>query len=167
MRASIATVSISETLESKLCAVAQAGFGGVEIFENDRLGFHGSPREIGSIIKDLGLLCTMFQPYRDFEGMADDLGQRTFDRMERKFDVMDALGTDLVLLCSSCSRIASGDRAQTIDDLSALGERAAKRNMRVGYEALAWGWHVNDHREAWGIVRDVDHQAFRAGTLTR
>ncbi|MFX8354971.1 TIM barrel protein, partial [Acinetobacter baumannii] len=26
-------------------------------------------------------------------------------------------------------------------------------------EALAWGRHVNDHREAWALVRDVDHPA--------
>ena len=29
--------------------------------------------------------------------------------------------------------------------------------MRVGYEALAWGRHVNDHRDAWEIVRRADH----------
>ena len=31
--------------------------------------------------------------------------------------------------------------------------------MRVGYEALAWGRHVNDHRDAWEIVRRADHPA--------
>jgi 4-hydroxyphenylpyruvate dioxygenase len=29
----------------------------------------------------------------------------------------------------------------------------------VGYEALAWGRHVNDHRQAWDIVRRVNHPA--------
>jgi 4-hydroxyphenylpyruvate dioxygenase len=29
--------------------------------------------------------------------------------------------------------------------------------LRVGYEALAWGRHVNDHRDAWEIVRRADH----------
>jgi len=27
----------------------------------------------------------------------------------------------------------------------------------VGYEALAWGRHVHDHRDAWEIVRRADH----------
>jgi len=40
-----------------------------------------------------------------------------------------------------------------------LGERAAKRGLRVGYEALAWGRHVNDYRDAWEIVRRADHPA--------
>jgi 4-hydroxyphenylpyruvate dioxygenase len=157
MRSSIATVSISGTLEGKLRAVADAGFQGVEIFENDLLSFPGSPRDVGRAVRDLGMDCTLFQPFRDLEGMPPEARQRAFDRMERKFDVMAELGTDLVLLCSNCSPLASDDRGQMIDDLSELGERAAKRNMRIGYEALAWGRHVNDHRDAWALVRDVDH----------
>jgi 4-hydroxyphenylpyruvate dioxygenase len=157
MQSSIATVSISGTLEGKLRAVADAGFQGVEIFENDLLSFPGSPRDVGQAVRDLGMECTLFQPFRDLEGMPPEQRQRAFDRMERKFDVMAELGTDLVLLCSNCSPLASGDRSQMIDDLSELGERAAKRNMRIGYEALAWGRHVHDHRDAWALVRDVDH----------
>ncbi len=157
MKSSIATVSISGTLESKLRAVADAGFGGVEIFENDLLSFPGSPRDVGQLVRDLGLECTLFQPFRDLEGMPDGLRARAFERMERKFDVMAELGTDLVLLCSNCSPQALDDRARMLDDLHELGERAAKRQMRIGYEALAWGRHIHDHRDAWALVRDVDH----------
>jgi len=157
MRASIATVSISGSLEGKIRAVAEAGFDGVEVFENDLLGFAGSPREVGRIIRDSGMRCTLFQPFRDLEGMPPEQRARAFERMERKFDVMEELGTDLILLCSNCSPLAVADRAQLIDDLSELGERAAKRRMRVGYEALAWGRHTFDHRDAWSLIRDVDH----------
>ncbi len=157
MKSSIATVSISGTLEGKLRAVADAGFDGVEIFENDLLSYPGSPGDVGRAIRDLGMVCTVFQPFRDFEGMPDEMRQRGFDRMERKFDVMAALGTDLVLVCSNCSPHALPDRARIIDDLAELGERAVRRGLRIGYEALAWGRHVHDHRDAWSIVRDVDH----------
>jgi 4-hydroxyphenylpyruvate dioxygenase len=157
MLTSIATVSISGSLESKIRAVADAGFDGLEIFENDLLGFPGSPRDVGRMIRDVGLQCTLFQPFRDLEGMPPEQRARAFERMERKFDVMAELGTDLILLCSNCSPLAVGDRARLIDDLSELGERAAKRKMRVGYEALAWGRHTFDHRDAWTLIRDVDH----------
>ena len=157
MKTSIATVSISGTLETKLRAVADAGFDGVEIFEQDLLSFPGTPRDVGRTIRDLGLACTLFQPFRDFEGMPPEQRARAFDRMERKFDVMADLGTDLILLCSNCSPLAADERARILDDFAELGERAAKRTMRVGYEALAWGRHIHDHRDAWGIVRDVDH----------
>src|ERR1700722_12282584 len=159
MFTSIATVSISGTLESKLRAIARAGFDGVEIFENDLLTSQGSAREAGALMRSLGLKCTLFQPFRDFEGMPDALRPRVFERIERKFDLMQELGTDLLLVCSNVSPISLGDRGRIVADFLELGERAAQRNLRVGYEALAWGRHVADHRDAWSIVREVNHPA--------
>ena len=43
------------------------------------------------------------------------------------------------------------------DDFAELGEVAKAHGVRVGYEALAWGRHINDHRDAWEIVRRADH----------
>ncbi len=157
MKTSIATVSISGELPEKLEAIARAGFAGVEIFENDFLAFDGSPADVGRMVRDHGLEITLFQPFRDFEGMPPSHRQRTFDRAERKFDVMEALGTDLVLVCSNVSPISLGGIERAADDFRELGERAARRGLRVGYEALAWGRHINDHRDAWEIVRRADH----------
>ena len=159
MFTSIATVSISGTLESKLRAIARAGFDGVEIFENDLLTSQGSAREAGALMRSLGLKCTLFQPFRDFEGMPDALRPRVFERIERKFDLMQELGTDLLLVCSNVSPVSLGDRGRIVADFVELGERAAKRGLRLGYEALAWGRHVADHRDAWTIVREVNHPA--------
>ena len=44
-------------------------------------------------------------------------------------------------------------------DFRELGERAAKRGLRVGFEALAWGRHINDYRDAWEVVRRANHPA--------
>jgi 4-hydroxyphenylpyruvate dioxygenase len=157
LKTSIATVSISGALEGKLRAVAEAGFDAVEIFENDLLTFPGSPREVGRIVRDLGMEISLFQPFRDLEAMPEPQRAQAFDRMKRKFDVMAELGTDLILLCSNCSPLAVDDRGRMVADLTALGALAAEHEMRVGYEALAWGRHVHDHRDAWHLVRDVDH----------
>jgi 4-hydroxyphenylpyruvate dioxygenase len=156
---SIATISISGTLEAKLEAVANAGFRGVQIFEDDLLAFPGRPSDVGGLIRDLGLACTALQPFRDFEGLPNALRKRAFDRAERKFDVMRELGTELLLVSSNCSPEALGDHDRLIDDFAELAQRAGARNLRIGYEALAWGRFVNDHRDAWSIVRDVDHPA--------
>lgn len=157
MKTSIATVSISGELPEKLEAIAKAGFDGVEIFENDFLAFDGSPRDVGRMVRDAGLEITLFQPFRDFEGMPEPHRTRTFDRAERKFDVMQELGTDLVLVCSNVSPVSLGGIDRAAADFRELGERAAKRGLRVGYEALAWGRHIFDHRDAWEIVRRADH----------
>lgn len=157
MKTSIATVCLSGDLREKIEAIARAGFDGVEIFENDFLIFDQSPREVGDMVRDHGLEITLFQPFRDFEGMPDYLRSRTFDRAERKFDVMQEMGTDLVLVCSNTSSAALGGLDRAAADFHELGERAAKRGLRVGYEALAWGRFINDHRDAWEIVRRADH----------
>src|ERR1700722_7321156 len=159
MFTSIATVSISGTLESKLRAIARAGFDGVEIFENDLLTSQGSARDAGALIHALGLKCTLFQPFRDFEGMPDALRPRVFERIERKFDLMQELGRGLLLVCSNVSPVSLGDRGRIVADFHELGERAAKRGLRVGYEALAWGRNVEDHREGGSIVREVNQPA--------
>ena len=157
MKTSIATVTLSGELPDKLEAIARAGFDGVEIFENDFLAFDGSPADVGKMARNLGLKITLFQPFRDFEGMPDALRSRTFDRAERKFDVMQELGTDMVLVCSNVSQAALGGIDRAAADFHELGERAARRGLKVGYEALAWGRYVNDHRDAWEIVRRADH----------
>jgi len=157
MKTSIATVSISGDLREKLEAIAAAGFDGVEIFENDFLAYDRSPREVAGMVRDLGLEITLFQPFRDFEGLPDPQRALAFDRAERKFDLMEELGTSLVLVCSTVSPLALGGIDRAAADFRELGERAAKRSLRVGYEALAWGRHINDHRDAWEIVRRADH----------
>jgi len=158
MKTAIATVSISGDLREKLAAIAAAGFDCIEIFENDFLTFDGGPREAGNMVRDHGLEISLFQPFRDFEGLPEPQRARAFERAERKFDLMGELGADLVLVCSSVSPISLGGIDRAAADFHELGERAAKRGIRIGYEALAWGRHVNDHRDAWEIVRRADHQ---------
>lgn len=159
MQTAIATVSLSGTLNEKLEAIAAAGFKGVEIFENDLLSFNGTPSEVRQLIADRGLRTIVFQPFRDFEGMPEPQRTKVFSRAERKFDLMQELGCDLLMICSNVSPESLGGIDRAAADLHELGERAAKRSMRVAFEALAWGRHINDYRDAWEAVRRADHAA--------
>lgn len=150
---SIATVCVSGTLQEKLEAIAAAGFRAVEIFENDLIAFPGSPAQVKRICGDLGLSIVTCQPFRDFEGMPESRRQRVFDRAERKFDLLQELGSDLLFVCSNTSPEAQAGIDRLADDFAELGERAGRRGLKVGYEALAWGRHIFDYRDAWEIVR--------------
>jgi 3-dehydroshikimate dehydratase len=156
---SIATVSIGGALDEKLKTIAAAGFESVEIFENDFTCFAGSARDVARMCDDLNLRICALQPFRDFEGLPEPQRTQAFRRAEKKFDLMAELGTDLLLVCSNVSPLALGGIDRAAEDLHELGERAAKRGLRVGYEALAWGRHVNDYRDAWEIVRRANHPA--------
>ena len=126
---SIATVSLSGALDEKLRAIAAAGFDAVEIFENDLLSFSGSPRDVGQMCRDLGLSICAFQPFRDFEGMPEPQRTRNFARAERKFDLMQELQTDLMLICSNISPASLGGIDRAAADFRELGERAAARGL--------------------------------------
>jgi 4-hydroxyphenylpyruvate dioxygenase len=163
MRTAIATVCLSGTLREKLEMIAAAGFRAVELFENDLIAYPGPPSQVRRICDDLGLKILTVQPFRDFEGMPESRRQRVFDRAERKFDLLQELGTDLLFVCSSVSPEAMGGIDRIAADFRELGDRAARRGLRVGYEALAWGRHINDYRDAWEVVRRAAHPA--VGTI--
>jgi 4-hydroxyphenylpyruvate dioxygenase len=159
LRKCIATVALSGTLRDKLEACAAVGFDGVEIMEADLLTFDGSPADVRQICADLGLTIEVYQPFRDFEAMPDPQRARNLDRAERKFDVMQALGTDLVLVCSNTQSAAIDDDSRAAADLAEMAERAGRRGLRVGFEALSWGRHVNRWGHAWRIVQQAAHPA--------
>jgi 4-hydroxyphenylpyruvate dioxygenase len=158
VKTSIATVSISGDFAQKLQAIANAGFDGIEIFEQDFISFDLSPSDVSKMVRDHGLEIMLFQPFRDFEGLPEGhLRRRSFSRAERKFDLMNQLGTDLMLVCSSVHPQSLGGIDRCAQDFAELGDLAEKFGVRVGFEALAWGRQINDHRDAWEVVRRADH----------
>jgi 4-hydroxyphenylpyruvate dioxygenase len=159
MRHSIATVSLSGMLREKLQAAAAAHFDGVEIFENDLLQFPGTPADVRRMCEDLGLTIDMFQPFRDFDGTTLAQLTRNLERAERKFNLMQELGTPLMLVCSNVQPEALGDMDQLAEQFHQLAEHAGRRGMRVAYEALAWGSKVKLWSQAWAVVQKVNHPA--------
>jgi 4-hydroxyphenylpyruvate dioxygenase len=157
MRTSIATVSLGGGLREKLDAIAAAGFEGVEIFETDILAHDGPPAEVGRMVRDLGLEIVAFQPFRDFEGMQEPQRSRGFERARRKFALINELGASSILVCSNVSPHALGGIDRAADDLRELGQVAEGFGVDIGFEALAWGRHISDYRDAWEVVRRADH----------
>ena len=159
MKSSIATASIAGDLGEKLTAISGAGFDGVEIFERDFITFGGMPSDAGKMVRDHGLRIELLQPVYDFEGLPPALRKKAFDRIERKFDLMAELGTDLLLISSTNHPESLGGIDRIASDFAELGERASSRNLRVGYEARAWGKHIADYRDAWEVVRRVNQES--------
>ncbi|MFF1317934.1 bifunctional sugar phosphate isomerase/epimerase/4-hydroxyphenylpyruvate dioxygenase family protein [Streptomyces chartreusis] len=159
MRTSIATVSLSGSLTEKLTAASRAGFDGVEIFENDLLASPLTPEEIRARCADLGLSIDLYQPMRDIEAVPAEEFARNMRRARHKFELMRRLGADTVLVCSSVHPLAVDDDALAADHLRQLADSAQEFGIRVAYEALAWGRHVNTYGHAWRIVEAADHPA--------
>ncbi|WP_422934612.1 bifunctional sugar phosphate isomerase/epimerase/4-hydroxyphenylpyruvate dioxygenase family protein [Sinomonas sp. P47F7] len=157
MRTGIATVCLSGTLEEKLRAAAKAGFGGVEIFETDLVTSPLSPEDVRRLADDLGLGLDLYQPFRDFDSVPDELYRANLRRAEAKFKLMGRLGIDTILVCSNVATASIDDDALRSAQLHGLAELAADHGVKVAYEALAWGTYVNDFEHAWRIVDDANH----------
>lgn len=157
VRKSIATVSLSGTLEEKLSVAAQVGFDGVELFESDLISCALTPAQIRQRAADLGLRLELYQPLRDIECVRDELFAANLRRAESKFEIMSQLGIDTVLLCSTVSAMAVDDDVLAAQQLRQLADLAAPYGIRVAYEALAWGRYVYDYHHTWKIVAAADH----------
>ena len=164
MKTSIATVSLSGSLSEKLEAIAAAKFDAVEIFENDLITFNGTPADVREAVRGLGLGIVTLQPFRDFEGCARIPARPSVCacRAQVRCDA-GAWLRPVDDLLATCRRDSLGGIDRAAADLHELGERAAKRGLRVAFEALAWGEHINDYRDAWEAVRRADHPAVGAG----
>ncbi|MFC0582437.1 sugar phosphate isomerase/epimerase and 4-hydroxyphenylpyruvate domain-containing protein [Micrococcoides hystricis] len=157
MHTSIATVCISGSLPDKLAAIANAGFTGVEVFEQDLVVSAKRPTEIAALAADLGLSLDLYQPFRDFEGVTEDQLGRNLKRAAATFTTMEQLGVKMMLVCSNVATAQIHDDALIAEQLHRLGEVAADFGIKVAYEALAWGRYVNDYRHAHRLVELTDH----------
>ena len=153
MSLSISTTSIPGDLEEKFSAIAAAGFTGVELHEPDFTGFHGSAGDVAQMARDLGLTIKLLKPFNDLEGWDGDDRVRAYDRLERKFDLMGALGTDLLLI--GASGVEASDEVM-LADMREAALRAEKRGMRLAYLALPWAAHVQTDAQALDVVTRVD-----------
>jgi 4-hydroxyphenylpyruvate dioxygenase len=157
MKKSLATVTLSGTLREKLEAASAAGFDGVEIFENDLTQYCGSASDVRMMANDLGLEIIALQPFRDMEGMPEPLRTQKQRMLQKKMALAHELGTTRLLMCSNVQSYSSPDRDQCADDLRILADMAKNEGIMLGYEALAWGYHIADYEDAWDIVKRVDH----------
>lgn len=159
MKTSIATVCISGTLEEKLAACAAAGFDGVELFEQDLITSPLSPEEVRERAARLGLTLDLYQPFRDLEGVEPEQFALNLERLQAKFQLMDRLGIDTILVCSNVDTATVHDDAIIADQLRQAGELAARYGKRIAYEALAWGTYVNTYWHSWELARAAEHEA--------
>ncbi|MFT4084155.1 MAG: TIM barrel protein [Nocardioides sp.] len=157
MRTSIATVCLSGGLVEKLHAASSAGFDGVEVFEPDLVAAAESPEEIRALADRLGLRLDLYQPFRDAEGVTEEAFAAVLHRAEAKFALMRRLGIDLMLVCSNVGTATIDDDEVSADQLRRLGDLAGRYDVRIAYEALAWGRYVDDYRRSARIVELADH----------
>jgi len=102
------------------------------------------------------LRVTGFQVLRDFEGLSGHLHDYKVDIARSMIEMCAALGSPVLLACSSTSVHASSDEDHIARDLRKLAMMALPFGIRVAYEGLSWGRHLNDSIGAWDAVQRAD-----------
>jgi len=119
---------------------------------NDRL----SPVEQVEIYREQFWLRHTSSLVEDFEGLSGHLHAYKVDIAKAMLDMCHALGSRVLLCCSSTSSHATSDAAALIKDLQKLAMLAVPYGIRIAYEALSWGRHVNEYTQAWDLVAEAD-----------
>ncbi|HKU48021.1 MAG TPA: sugar phosphate isomerase/epimerase [Burkholderiales bacterium] len=150
------TITLAGPLEAKLAAMRAAGFTQVMLNARDLAEHPGGPPAACEAVRRSGLRVTGFQVLRDFEGLSGHLHAYKVDIAKAMLEMGHRLGARVLLACSSTSAHATGDAASLIKDLQKLAMLAIPYGIRIAYEALSWGRHVNDYAQAWDMVAEAD-----------
>jgi sugar phosphate isomerase/epimerase len=150
------TITLAGPLEAKLRAIRGAGFTQVMLNAPDVVGHPGGEGAAIAAVRSSGLRVTGFQVLRDFEGLSGHLHAYKVDVAKAMLKMCRALGARILLACSSTSAHASGEEELLRKDLQKLAMLAVPLDIRIAYEALSWGRHVNEYARAWDIVQAAD-----------
>jgi sugar phosphate isomerase/epimerase len=150
------TITLAGPLEAKLRAVREAGFTQVMLNATDIVGHPGGESAAVRAVRNSGLRVTGFQVLRDFEGLSGHLHAYKVDVAKAMLEMCRDLGSRVLLICSSASAHATGDFDALVADLRKLALLAVPLDIRIAYEALSWGRHVNLYTQAWELVQAAD-----------
>jgi 2-keto-myo-inositol isomerase len=150
------TISLAGPLAAKLRAIKEAGFSQVMLSARDLVGHADGWHAAVEEVKASGLRVTGFQVLRDFEGLSGHLHDYKVDIARSMIEMCAALGGPILLACSSTSRHATNDEALIARDLRKLAMMALPHGIKVAYEGLSWGRHINDCVGAWRVVQAAD-----------
>jgi len=150
------TITLAGPLEAKLRAVREAGFTQVMLNATDIVGHPGGESAAVLAVRNSGLRVTGFQVLRDFEGLSGHLHAYKVDVAKAMLEMCRDLGSRVLLICSSASAHATGEFDALVSDLRKLALLAVPLDIRIAYEALSWGRHVNLYTQAWELVQAAD-----------
>ena len=150
------TISLAGPLEAKLKAIREAGFGQIMLSARDIVGHPDGLDAAVQAVRASGLRVTGFQVLRDFEGLSGHLHDYKVDIAKSMLEMCAALGSKILLVCSSTSVHATQDLDAIAKDLRKLAMLAIPLGIQVAYEGLSWGRTINEFTTAWEVVSRAD-----------
>src|SRR5688572_29354616 len=127
------TTTLAGPLEAKLRAMRDAGFTQVMLSAGDIVGHPQGDKAAIDAVRASGLRATGFQVLRDFEGLSGHRHAYKVDVAKAMLQMCRALGSEVLLACSSTSAHASGESVMLTKDLQKLAMLAVPFGIRIAY----------------------------------
>jgi sugar phosphate isomerase/epimerase len=151
------SITLAGPLAARLAACRAAGFSQIMLWARDLAQHPGGIEDAVRVVRESGLRVTGIQVMRDYEGLEGALHEYKLDIARHLLRVCKAVGARLLIVSSSTSSQASGERERVARDLAKLANSAVPLGIRIGYEAQSWGRHVNTWEQAWEVVDMAAH----------
>lgn len=157
-RLALNTITIKQEtdLRRKIEIVAQSGFKGVGLWNDDVEAFQatgGDVAEVKAWVGDLGLTVAEMCFVGGWMYSEGDARAQAFDTCKRRFEQAQRLGCAHVVACAAGH---SGDLLRAVDDYAQLCDLAAEFGVSPPLEFLQGAEQVKDINTAWDIVRRAD-----------
>lgn len=175
-------------LIDKLYACASVGHQAIDLYEDDFLHYlslvPGAKKEtlwdpnpihlaaakkIGDLCASLGMQIICFQPLIDVEGLTiKEDRDFAIKKVQAYFPFMRALRTDITYITTNRSydfEKNTGDLNRIASDLALFADLAAEYSradkgtlLKIGYEPLSWGSHINTFDKAWEAIQKANRE---------
>lgn len=178
LRSSVATVSLGRssaghTLFQKLQQAARYSFEGIEIFD-ECLEYHAralpgglteanlltAAKQTRAECDRLGLDIVCLQPFKHADGLTSaDERKKVVQNLRFWFRIAKILGTDIIQIPTNFQEHGTtGDLDRITADLVEFARLAAKETpvIRIAYEGVSWGKHIDTWEGTWEIVKRVN-----------
>eukprot|EP01042_Synura_sphagnicola_P031191 gene31191-40149_t len=136
------TITLAGPLESKLQASKAAGFSQIMLWAKDLASYPGGLDQAVRVVKESGIRVT---------------GIQKLDIAKNMLQLCKAVGAPLLMVCSTTSSHADADMTLIARHLAKLATLAVPLGVKVGFEALSWGRHINQYPQSWEAVALADH----------
>ena len=143
------SITLSGGLDAKLTATVNAGFTAISLWEKDLRGYPEGPQAARSAVARHGLVVPEFFPLADWQLTTGQAREAAFRHAGEHFDFMKSLGIDTAVVVPS---LGLGTVDEAVRDLQELADLAARREIRLAYEFLAWAKWQRDLKTSWEIV---------------
>ena len=146
----INTVLMGGDFSAKLTAIAEAGFSGVELWQQD---VENAVAQTRAQLDTLNLARTDYQVLLNYDGAVGETRHEKQQEALRMITLATEIGSPMILVAANTAQC---DRGTIVSDLKGLCQQANKAGLRVAYEGMAWSTEVDQCDKAWQIIQQVD-----------